>query len=150
HAGKWFRDGLRGSIQCWLRTDSLERVNNLLAFCNLLGPDVLANRSTGCAHAPCGGQVKEHVAYLGAVEVEQVIFVVPETVAVQGARKLAHLAPEHGHGPVLNVEVVVFHVWIRGGSQLALGIELRELLAIEQVSVLFDDTVFFRDELLLW
>ena len=66
--------------------------------------------------------VEQRVAYFLAVQIKNVIRLFPKSRLLQDVAELAHLAPEHAHRPMLNVEIMVLHVGntVRAKPELAL------------------------------
>ena len=91
--------------------------------------------------APGGLEVDDGLNDLGATQHEDVVFRLPEAPLRKQGAKLAHLVPELGHEPVLDVEVVVLDVGEHRARQAQSAVELGKYIALEKVTVDVRDLV---------
>ena len=98
-----------------------QRGHDLLALFNLRRPMARADRVD--ADGPGIAVVEQRVANFLAVEIEEIVRIFPEAGFMEDAAELAHLAPEHAHGPMLDVEIVVFYVGEDRAGEAELALE---------------------------
>ena len=65
----------------------------------------------------------------------------PETGVVEDAAQPAHLAPEHAHRPMLDVEIVVLDIGKHGARQAELAFERSAGVRVEQLGIFLRDAV---------
>ena len=91
---------------------------------------------------PVGVVVPQHLVHLVAAQEQDVVVGLHQPGAAQHRAQLLDLAPDHRHGPVLDVEVVVLDVGEHHPGQPELAVEgLPVLVGGQQVAVLGHDPV---------
>ena len=98
------------------------------------------------ADRPGVAVIEQGVPHFLPRQEEQVVGRVPEAGVAQQRGQLAHLAPEHAHRPMLDVEIMVLDVGEDGAREAELAVEGRLRLGRQQCAIFGGDAVAFGSD----